>query len=140
MQVNRLGEGGYKMMEWTLAILFGAAVLLLILSFYKTLQSSSKVEQQIDQLTFTFMNEVNQIQQQVRNIELDAEITAQEAGISAGSSSQRILMREVLDLHKRGYSFESIATKKQLTENEVEHLLAPYIKTKDERSKVSNDR
>lgn len=127
-------------MEWTLAFLFGAAVLLLILSFYKTLQSSSKAEQQIDQLTFTFMNEVDQIQEQIRNIELDAEITAQEAGILAGTSSQRILMREVLDLHKRGYSYESIATKKQLTESEIEQMLAPYIKTKNERSKVSNDR
>lgn len=133
MQDNRSGEGGYKMMEWTLAILFGAAVLLLILSFYKTVQSSSKVEQQIDQLTYTFMNDVNQIQQQIRNIELDAEITAQEAGVLAGSSSQRIMVREALDLHKRGYSFESIATKIQLTENEVEQLLAPYIKTKELR-------
>ena len=127
------------MMEWALAILFGIAILLLILSFLKTMQSSSKVEQHIDLLSFSFNDEVSQLQQKIRNIELDAEITAQEAGILAGSSKQRILLRDVLDLHKRGYSFESIATKKELTKNEIEHLLAPYTITKDERSKVAND-
>ncbi len=127
------------MMEWALAILFGAAILLLILSFLKTMRISSKVEQHIDLLSSSFNDEVYQLQQKIRNIELDAEITAQEAGILAGSSKQRILLRDVLDLHKRGYSFESIATKKKLTKNEIENLLAPYIKTKEERGKVANE-
>ncbi|MBS4176711.1 hypothetical protein [Lederbergia citrea] len=126
-------------MEWTLAILFGAAILLLILSFIKSKQSSSKIEQQMDQLSFSLMDEVYELQQKIRNVEIDAEITAQEAGILAGSSKRRILLRDALDLHKRGYSFESIAAKNQLTKNEIEHLLAPYIKTKEERSKVAND-
>jgi hypothetical protein len=124
------------MMEWALAILFSAAVLLLILSYFKT---TSKHEDQIEQISLTFMGEVNQLQQQIRNIEIDAEITAQEAGILAASSNQRLLLRDVLDLHKRGYSLESIAKKKQLTMYEIEHLLAPYIKPKDERRKVTND-
>lgn len=127
------------MMEWALAILFGAAILLLILSFLKTMRTSSKVEQHIDLLSSSFNDEVYQLQQKIRNIELDAEITAQEAGILSGSSKQRILLRDVLDLHKRGYSFESIATQKKLTKNEIENLLAPYIKTKEERGKVANE-
>lgn len=124
------------MMEWALVILFGAAVLLLLLSYFKT---TSKTENQIEQFSFTFMGEVNQLQQQIRNIEIDAEITAKQAGVWATSSKQRILLREVLDLHKRGYSMESIASKKQLTQYEIEHLLAPYINTKDERSNVLNE-
>lgn len=128
------------MIEWTIVILFGAAVLLLILSFVKTKQSSKTVDQQIEELSYSFTNDVTQLQQQIRNIELDAEITAQQAGILSGLSKQRrILLREVLDLHKRGYSFESIASRTKLTTNEVEHLLSPYMKTKDERSKVTND-
>lgn len=124
------------MMEWALAILFGVAVLLLILSFFKT---TSKADQQIEQVSLTFMGEVSQLQQQIRDIEIDAEITAQEAGILKASSKERLLLREVLDLHKRGYSSESIATKKQLSTYEIERLLAPYIKTKGERGKVAND-
>lgn len=122
-----------------LGILFGAALILLILSFIKEKQSTSNLEQQIDQVSFSLMNEVDQLQQQVRKIEFDTEIIAQEAGILADSPMQRILLREMLDLHKRGYSFESIATEKQLTKDEVEHFLSPYIKVKDEGGTSAND-
>ncbi|AZV44030.1 hypothetical protein [Peribacillus asahii] len=125
------------MMEWALAILFGAAVILFILSFIKT--DSPKVEDQLEQLSLTFGGEVNQLQEKIRTLEIDAEITAQEAGILAASSEQRILLREVLDLHKRGYSVESIAMKTGQTINEIERLIAPYVKTKQERGKVAND-
>lgn len=127
------------MMEWALAILFGAAVLLLILSVFKMRQSSKVEQQEIEQVSISLMEEVYQLQKQIRNIELDAEITAQEAGIKAGSSKRRLLLREVLDLHKRGYSFEGIAAEKKLTENEVELLLTPYIEVKGERRQVAND-
>lgn len=125
------------MMEWALVILFGAAVLLFILSFIK--KDSVKVDSQLEQIASTFGDEMNVLQEKIRNIEIDAEITVQEAGILAMSSEKWSLLREVLDLHKRGYSFESIALKTKQTENEIEHLLTPYIKTKNERSKVAND-
>ncbi|MCR2822942.1 hypothetical protein [Lederbergia panacisoli] len=125
------------MMEWVLAILIGAAVLLLILSFFKSMKSSSKLEKQIDLLSNSFMDDVYQLEQKMRNIELDAEITAHEAGVLPATSKQRLLLRDMLDLHKRGYSFDSIAEKTQLTKNEVDRFLAPYLKAKDERSKVA---
>ncbi|MBA9026098.1 hypothetical protein [Peribacillus huizhouensis] len=123
------------MMEWTLALLFGAAVLLLILSVIKSKQSSKGVEEQIDQFTISFLKELNQLQQKVQNVEIDTEIIAQKTG----ASKQRLLLREVIDLHRRGYSLESISEKFQLTETEIKNLLAPYIKSKDERSEVSNE-
>ncbi|MCM3706956.1 MULTISPECIES: hypothetical protein [Cytobacillus] len=124
-------------MGWVIAILFGSAVVLLILSFLKTAQSKSNIEQQIDQVTFTLKNEIHELQQQIRNIELDAEITAKQSGAMSGSSEERLLLREVLDMHKRGYSNESIAVKKQLTPNEVDLMLLPYSANKDERSMVA---
>ena len=126
-------------MEWTIVILFAAAILLLILSFVKTKQSSKTVDQQIEELSYSFTNEIKQLQQQIRNLELDAEITAQEAGILPGSTKQRILLREVLDLYKRKYSFESIAQRTKLTPYEVEHLLTPYMKANVEGSNVTNE-
>ncbi|WP_235179057.1 hypothetical protein [Bacillus cihuensis] len=123
------------MMEWTLALLFGAAVILLILSVIKSKQSSKRVEEQIDQFTISFLKELNQLQQKVQNVEIDTEIIAQKTG----ASKQRLLLREVIDLHRRGYSLESISEKFQLTETEIKNLLAPYIKSKDERSEVSNE-
>ncbi|WP_340371615.1 hypothetical protein [Peribacillus sp. FSL E2-0218] len=125
------------MMEWALVILFGAAVLLFILSFSK--KDSVKVDEQMEQLASSFGDEMSVLQEKIRNIEIDAEITAQEAGVLALSSEKRSLLREVLDLHKRGYSTESIALKTKHPENEIENLLTPYIKAKNERRTVAND-
>lgn len=127
------------MMEWALAILFAAAVVLLILSFYQSGKSSSRLEQQIDQLTFSLMEEVYTLQQQIKSLEIDAEITAKEAGKEIISYEERLLLRELIDLQRRGYSFEGIANEKQISIDEAERLLAPYIKQKDERSKAGND-
>ncbi|MCL7746624.1 hypothetical protein [Halalkalibacter alkaliphilus] len=127
------------MMEWALAILFGSAILLLILSFSKTRQSQKAAQQELEQFSISIMEEVYQLQKKMRDFELDAEISANEKGKQSVSPKQRILMREVLDLHKRGYSLEGIATETELTENEVRLLLTPYLEEKDERRKVAND-
>lgn len=125
------------MMSWTLAILFGVAVILFIISFVKT--DSMKVEQQIEQVTSTFGDEVSQLQMQIRSLEIDAEIMAQEAGLLSGPPEKWILLHDVLDLYKRGYSIDSIAAKKERSIEDIEDLLAPYIKAKNERRKVVND-
>ncbi|WP_252183644.1 hypothetical protein [Rossellomorea vietnamensis] len=122
------------MMGWALAILFGSAVILLILSFIKTAQSKSSVEQQIEHSSISLMNEVHELQKQIRNIELDAEITAKQAGAMEASAKERLLLREILDMHKRGYSIESISSKNGLNPHEVEMMLAPYTARKMERS------
>ena len=127
------------MMEWTLATLFTVAVLLLILSFVKSMQSAKIANQQIDQIAINFSNEINQLQQKIRNMEIDAEITAQQTGILAGSSEEMLLLREVIDLNKRGYSLKNIAAKYQRSEDEIEVLLGPYMKTKSERSQVIHE-
>ncbi|WP_456272605.1 hypothetical protein [Bacillus sp. AK031] len=120
-------------MGWVIAILFGSAVVLLILSFIKTTQSKSYLEQQIAQVSISVRNEVHDVQKQIRNIELDAEITARQTGAMEADSKERILLREMLDLHKRGYSFESIAAKTELTQHEAERMLDPYLTKKAER-------
>lgn len=126
-------------MEWALAILFSTAVILLIVSFIKA-RNSSKVEQrEIDSVYVSLMEEVNKLQEQLRTVELDAEITAQEARVIGANSKERVLLRELLDLYKRGYTLEGIADKTQLNEKEVEYLLAPYMALKNERRKVANE-
>lgn len=126
-------------MEWALAILFCVAVVLIIWSSIKERKKAKVEEQRIEHLSFSIMEQIDKLQQQIRNIELDTEITAQEAGILKGSSEHRLLLREILDLHKRGYSIESIAMKKKMTATEVEQLLTPYMKINNEGRKVAND-
>jgi len=125
-------------MEWTIALLFAAAVVLLILSFSKNNQQSKSFEKQLEETTFTYMEEINKLQEQVRNLELDSEIIAVQAGLLNGSG-QRILHREILDLYKRGYSAESIALKKQLSVDEIEQLLSPFKQLSNEGSNVAHD-
>jgi hypothetical protein len=137
-QVERILLGGYRLMEWAIALLFAAAVVLLILSFSKNNQQSKSFEKQLEETTFTYMEEINKLQEQIRNLELDSEIIAVQAGLLNGSG-QRILHREILDLYKRGYSAESIALKKQLSVDEIEQLLSPFKQLSNEGSNVAHD-
>ena len=125
-------------MVWAIALLFAAAVVLLILSFSKNNQQSKSFEKQLEETTFTYMEEINKLQEQIRNLELDSEIIAVQAGLLNGSG-QRILHREILDLYKRGYSAESIALKKQLSVDEIEQLLSPFKQLSNEGSNVAHD-
>ena len=124
-------------MGWAIAILFGTAVVLLILSFIKTTQTNSKLEQQIEHVSISVLNEVHGLEMQLRNIQLDAEITAQQAGAAPAESEEREILREMLDLYKRGYSIESIAGKTKLKPNEVEQMLLPFMLQKGERGLVA---
>ncbi|GIN57027.1 hypothetical protein [Lederbergia ruris] len=123
------------MMEWMLAILLGVAVVLLILSFVKARQESSKVEREVDQLSLTLTDELYKLQEKIRFLEIDGEINAQELGIPTSSSEKRNLLREAIDLQKRGYSLENIAARKGLPKEEMEQLLAPYMGKEGEKSK-----
>ncbi|MBD8067863.1 hypothetical protein F7888_02605 [Bacillus sp. PS06] len=122
-------------MEWTLAILLGVAVLLLIISVLKTRQSSKEEHREIDMVHISMMNELTQLKDQIRNIELDAEITLREAGLQI-TLKERLALREMLDLYKRGYSIESIAAEKKLAINEAEQLLSPYLTSKDDERRT----
>ncbi|MCQ6282159.1 hypothetical protein [Bacillus sp. EB600] len=125
-------------MGLTLAVLFGASALLLILSIIKNFQASKAEHKRIDMAHISVMKEINDMQESIRNIELDIEVIMKEAGIQL-SSKELVFMREVLDLYKRNYSVESIAAKKQVSESEIQQLLAPYQTQKEERGKVANE-
>ncbi|MFC0561017.1 hypothetical protein [Halalkalibacter alkalisediminis] len=127
------------MMEWTLSILFGGAVLLLILSFMKAKQEAKIEKSEIEQFSISMMEEMQQLEQKMRYLELDHEITAKEAGIKVEASAQRAILREAIDLHRRGYSLEGIAAKTRKTESEIKLMLAPYMELPSERRKAAND-
>ncbi|TPE70193.1 hypothetical protein [Halalkalibacterium halodurans] len=111
-------------MEWILVILFVVAIGLLVASFFT--DQTKKQDEQLERFSVSLMEEIQELQKQIRQIELDNEITAAEAGVKR-SSEERQLVRQVLDLHQRGYSIESIAMKVQQPEQEVERLIAPFV-------------
>lgn len=125
-------------MEWTLAGLFGVSALLLIISISKSFQASKAEHKRIDMAHISVMKEINDMQEAIRNIELEIEVVMKETGVQL-STQELIFMREVLDLYKRNYSIESIAEKKQVAESEIESLLAPYQSLKSGRGNVAHE-
>jgi hypothetical protein len=124
-------------MEWTLFGLFLLSALLLVFSIVKTYRDSKLEKKQIDLIHVSMMKEINSIQDSIRDIELDIEVVIKESGIQL-SADEKLFMREVIDLYRRNYSIESIAEKKEVPETEIEQLLTPYLKVKDEGGLVAN--
>ncbi|WP_419887281.1 hypothetical protein ACN6MT_17535 [Neobacillus niacini] len=124
-------------MEWTLFGLFLLSALLLVFSIVKTYRDSKLEKKQIDLVHVSMMKEINSIQDSIRDIELDIEVVTKEAGIQL-SADEKLFMREVIDLYRRNYSIESIAEMKEVPVTEIEQLLTPYLKIKDEGGQVAN--
>lgn len=124
-------------MEWTLFGLFLLSALLLVFSIVKTYRDSKLEKKQIDLVHVSMMKEINSIQDSIRDIELDIEVVIKEAGIQL-SAEEKLFMREVIDLYRRNYSIESIAEMKEVPVTEIEQLLTPYLKIKDEGGLVAN--
>ena len=124
-------------MEWTLFGLFVLSALLLVFSIVKSARDSKVEKKQIDLVHVSMMKEINSIQDSIRDIELDIEVVTKEAGIQL-SAEEKLFMREVIDLYRRNYSIESIAEKKEVPVTEIEQLLTPYLKIKDEGGQVAN--
>jgi hypothetical protein len=126
------------LMEWTLAVLFAVSTLLLVISIVKTNQTAKVNHNQVDMVHISMMKEINTIQDSIRDLELDMEVVMKEAGIQL-SPEEKLFMREVIDLYRRNYSIENIAKQKQVPVSEIEQLLAPYQKLKDEGRAVANE-
>jgi hypothetical protein len=124
-------------MEWTLIGLIGISALLLIVSIAMNRKAEKQKHREIDLVHVAVMKDIKDVQETIRNIELDIEIVTKEAGIQL-SPEEINLKREVLDLYKRKYSIQTIAEKKQVSETEVNELLAPYLTLRDERSKMAH--
>lgn len=125
-------------MGWTLAVLFGLSAILLILSSIKSLKAAKEEQKRIDMAHIELVKDLNDLQESIRNIELSMEIILKEAGIQLSQSELQFL-REVLDLYKRGYSIDSIAKKKQVSESEISQMLAPFQVQPEERGNGANE-
>ena len=126
-------------MELTLAILLGIAVILLVFSFINIKKQSIMEQKEIDNIYFQMMKEIEELQKQIRQLKLESEIIGQEVFGNTKSAEERALLRDILDLFKRGYSIQGIAAEKKLDEAKVEELLAPFKTDKKERGTAENE-
>jgi hypothetical protein len=123
-------------MEWALTTLFIISALLFVYSFYKNKHAAKEEQREIDSIYMSMMEEINKLQNQIRSLELESEISAQKAGLT---KKDLTLLRELLDLYKRNYTMEGIASKLKLELKEVEEMLSPFKGSKNEGRKVANE-
>lgn len=123
-------------MQWALLALFLVAALLLIFSYIKNIQSSKQEQREIDSIYMSMMEEVTKLQNQIRHLEIEGEIFSEKVGMG---KEELLLLRDSLDLYKRGYTIEGIAGKMKVDAEEVEQLLAPYMNVKNEGRKIENE-
>jgi len=126
-------------MEWALVLLIGVAALLLIISFFKFKKLSKDEQQEIDLVSISLKQEIEELKLHIRHLEIDMEIIANEAGLQSSTSKERLLMRDILDLYKRGYSIDSIAAEKKLSVDVTEELLSPYKSSYVEGRNAANE-
>lgn len=123
-------------MGLALIALFFIAALLFVFSYYKSRQASKVEQREIDTIYMSLMEEVNKLQAQIRNMEIENEILIQRAGIE---KEELIVLRDSLDLYKRGYTLEGIAGKMELDLQTVEQMISPYMTGKSEGRKGTNE-
>lgn len=113
-------------MIWAVAVLILIASGLLIYSYVKNKQAIMAEQREIDTIYITLTEEINKLQTKIRQLELENEIISQASGMM---KEDLHMVREALDMYRRGYTVEGIADKLNMEANRVEALLSPYMST-----------
>ncbi|TPE69308.1 hypothetical protein AMD02_008995 [Halalkalibacterium halodurans] len=107
-------------LEWVLIGLFIFSSILFILSFARK-DRTKQLEEQLDNLSITFMQEIYQLKKKMRLLEEEL-LVGQRASLSQTNDKQALLIEEVGQLSDAGYEAEEIARKTGLLLTEVEQL------------------
>ncbi|MGE7879579.1 hypothetical protein [Peribacillus muralis] len=117
-------------METLIILLFSLAIILLILSFFSK-DKVAKLEEDIEQMTITYMQDIYQLKKKVKVLEEEFVIEddpipavkakyQQPPGISSDSEPiHEILKSQVLSLYGQGLSLAQIAKQSSLTEEQT---------------------
>ncbi|WP_227934976.1 hypothetical protein [Alkalihalobacillus deserti] len=117
------------MLEVVLICLFSLAAFLFILSFFRK-DKTAELEKQVEQISITYMQEIYQLKRKVRLLEDELLISAEQSTAfrQNHSNSHSKLLEEILELYEQGFDIQSIATKTNLSKNEVIHLIESKLK------------
>jgi hypothetical protein len=112
------------MIEIAILCLFTFAALLFILSLFRK-DKTVELENQIEQMSITYMQEIYQLKRKVRYLEEELLISAEQSNSLRQNhlNSHKKLLEEIFDLYERGFDIHAIASKTRLSPDEVNHLL-----------------
>ncbi|RAK22395.1 hypothetical protein B0I26_102389 [Anoxybacillus vitaminiphilus] len=117
--------------EYTMTALVFLSLLLLILSFFAK-DKIKALEEQIDQLTMSFVQETYQLKKKLKVLEeellMNDEDIMEIVRKKTLNDSVQLEREQVLSLYKRGLSYEQIAKETSLTTEEVRMILQQYLR------------
>lgn len=115
-------------MQTLIILLFSLAIILLIISFFKR-DKVAKLEEDLEQMTITYMQDIYQLKKKVKILEeefviQDGPIHTDAAQYKTISPNERepihkILKSQVLALYSQGLSLEQIAKQSSLTKEQT---------------------
>ncbi|HZG60522.1 MAG TPA: hypothetical protein VEY68_08670 [Anoxybacillus sp.] len=119
------------LIEYTIIALVFLSLLLLILSFFAK-DKIKALEEQIDQLTMSFVQETYQLKKKLKVLEEELLMSDEDimeiVRKKALNDSVQLEREQVLSLYKRGLSYEQIAKETSLTTEEVRMMLQQYLR------------
>ena len=113
-------------MNLAIIIILVIAVGLIIFSYVKQLEQTKNLEKQIDHVTFLVTDELYKMNNSVKDIQLDLEITTNEENKIEMADAARSTIKKMILMQRSGYSIDSIAEECNLPKQEVLRMLAPY--------------
>ncbi|HHY21954.1 MAG TPA: hypothetical protein GX525_08785 [Bacilli bacterium] len=116
-------------MDYTILTLLVVAILLILLSLIKK-DRSKQIEEQIEQLSITYLQEIYQLKKKVKILEEEILATSDGKLFHANTKVEHKvdLLTEVIEYYEAGYSEDKIAELTTLSEHEVHNLLKKYLK------------
>lgn len=112
-------------MTITIIILIAVGVLLIILSLF-TKTKHKELEDQLEQLSISTMEDTYRIRKKVKMLEdliLSEKEIPQETSSSNKVSMQPLLNQKVYHLHQQGYSLTEIIKQTNLSESDIHSIL-----------------
>jgi len=113
-------------MNLAIIIILVIAIGLIIFSYIKQLEQTKNLQKQIDHVTFLVTDELYKMNNSVKDIQLDLEITTNEEKTIEMADSTRSTIKKMILMQRSGYSVDSIAEECNLPKEEVVRVLAPY--------------
>lgn len=114
-------------MDYIILSLLAVAILLILLSLLKR-DRTKQIEEQIEQLSITYLQEIYQLKKKINILEEEILATSNGKFFHNNSYGKIDLESEIIEYYEAGYSEEKIAELTTLSEHEVHNLLKKYLK------------
>ncbi|TWI57807.1 hypothetical protein [Halalkalibacter nanhaiisediminis] len=124
------------MLDLAILILFSIAILLFVLSFFRK-DRTADIEKQLENISIRYMQEMYQLKKKIRLLEEELLINHQSSAFlkQSKSSSKQQLLKEIVERYEQGDDIEEIAEATELTIDEVQGLLLPYLQAEKEEGR-----